>query len=157
MNPRLLTIGDAAHVSGVSAKMIRHYEEIGLIQKVKRTYSGYRTYSENEIHILRFIKRSRNLGFAIKQIAELLGLWQDRKRPSSKVKKLVLDHLRELDEKIQEMQAMKTTLERLAVHCRGDERPDCPILDQLASTLDPLQTFGTREDRPLQLVSRKAT
>ena len=133
MHTLLLNIGDAAQASGVSAKMIRHYEAIGLIKKVKRTDAGYRTYGENEIHVLRFIKQARALGFSMKQIAELLGLWQDRKRRSSKVKQLALEHIQELDAKIHDMQVMKTTLEGLAAHCHGDERPDCPILEQLAS------------------------
>jgi len=112
-----LNIGQAATAAGVSAKMIRHYEGIGLIPKAKRTYSGYRTYSDNEIHVLRFIRH---------------GLWQDRRRASSRVKKLATEHIRELDQKIVQMQAMKATLERLAVHCHGDDRPECPILDELA-------------------------
>ena len=131
-----LNIGDAAKSSGVSAKMIRHYEEIGLIPKARRSYSGYRTYSEKEVHTLRFIHQARKLGFSIKQIEELLGLWQDRRRPSAKVKRLALEHIKELDEKIREMQAMKATLERLAVHCHGDDRPDCPILEGLAECTD---------------------
>ena len=141
MHTFLLNIGDAAQASGVTAKMIRHYEEIGLIKKVKRTDAGYRTYGENEIHVLRFIKQARALGFSMKQIAELLGLWQDRKRRSSKVKQLALEHIQELDAKIRDMQAMKTTLERLAAHCHGDERPDCPILEELASPRDSRQAF----------------
>jgi len=128
-----LNIGDAADASGVSAKMIRHYEEIGLIPKARRTDAGYRTYSGNEVHELRFIKQARNLGFSTKQIAQLLKLWRDRRRPSGKVKQLTLEHIRELDEKIREMQAMKATLEHLAKHCHGDDRPDCPILEELAS------------------------
>jgi len=127
-----LNIGEAAAQAGVSAKMIRHYEDIGLIPKATRTYSGYRTYSEKEIHVLRFIRHARSLGFSIKQIGDLLGLWQDRRRPSSKVKTLALEHIRELEEKIAEMHAMKATLERLAGHCHGDDRPECPILDELA-------------------------
>ena len=141
MHTFLLNIGDAAQASGVTAKMIRHYEEIGLIKKVKRTDAGYRTYGENEIHVLRFIKQARALGFSMKQIAELLGLWQDRKRRSSKVKQLALEHIQELDAKIRDMQAMKTTLESLAAHCHGDERPDCPILEELASPRDSRQAF----------------
>jgi len=132
MDPRLLTIGDAARASGVSAKMIRHYEKIALIQKPRRTDSGYRTFNDNEIHVFRFIKQSRNLGFSTKQTAELLGLWQDNKRHSSKVKMLVIDHICELDKGIREMQAMKATLENFAAHCHGDERPDCPILTHLS-------------------------
>jgi Cu(I)-responsive transcriptional regulator len=127
-----LNIGTAAKASGVSAKMIRHYEEIGLIPKARRTYSGYRTYSEKELHMLRFIRQARQLGFSIKQIEALLGLWQNRRRASATVKRLALEHVAELDRKIQEMQAMKATLEQLAVHCHGDDRPDCPILDGLA-------------------------
>lgn len=134
MDSQPLNIGDAATAAGVSAKMIRHYEDIGLIPKAKRTYSGYRTYSPNEVHVLRFIRQGRGLGFSIKQIGELLGLWQDRRRTSGKVKKLALEHIRELEEKIAEMHAMKATLERLATNCHGDERPECPILDELAAS-----------------------
>ena len=137
MELQSLNIGDAADASGVSAKMIRHYEEIGLIPKARRTDAGYRTYSGNEVHELRFIRQARNLGFSTKQIAQLLKLWRDRRRPSGKVKQLTLEHIRELDEKIREMQAMKATLEHLARHCHGDDRPDCPILEELAS---PRQT-----------------
>jgi len=126
-------IGSAAQASGVSAKMIRHYEAIGLIAKPARSFSGYRTYSERDIHTLRFIKQARNLGFSMKQISVLLSLWQNRTRPSREVKNVALQHIQELDEKIREMQAMKATLERLARHCHGDERPDCPILDGLAA------------------------
>ncbi|MBS0336235.1 MAG: Cu(I)-responsive transcriptional regulator [Proteobacteria bacterium] len=127
-----LNIGDAAAAAGVSAKMIRHYEEIGLIPKAKRSYSGYRTYSENEVHLLRFIRQARGLGFSIRQIGELLGLWQNSRRSSATVKKLALEHIGELEEKIREMLAMKATLERLAAHCHGDHRPECPILDELS-------------------------
>jgi Cu(I)-responsive transcriptional regulator len=136
MQPVPLNIGDAAKASGVSAKMIRHYEEIGLIPKAKRSYSGYRTYAEKEIHALRFIRQARKLGFSIKQIEALLGLWNDRRRSSAKVKQLALEHVKELDEKIREMQAMKATLEQLAVNCHGDERPDCPILEGLEGLAD---------------------
>jgi Cu(I)-responsive transcriptional regulator len=127
----LLNIGEAASASGVSAKMIRHYEDIGLIGKAARTYSGYRTYSQNDVHVLRFVRQARDLGFPIKTIGELLALWKDRRRPSSKVKTLALAHVKELDERIAEMQAMKATLEQLARHCQGDDRPDCPILEGL--------------------------
>jgi Cu(I)-responsive transcriptional regulator len=126
-----LNIGEAEKASGVSAKMIRHYESIGLIGKAARTYSGYRVYSDRDIHVLRFVRQARNLGFSIKQIGELLALWNDRRRPSSKVKQLALAHIDELNTRILEMQAMKTTLEKLAEHCHGDERPDCPILQGL--------------------------
>jgi Cu(I)-responsive transcriptional regulator len=127
-----MNIGDAALASGVSAKMIRHYEETGLIPKASRSDGGYRTYAERDIHLLRFIRQGRLLGFSMKQIAELIGLWLDQSRPSSKVKQLALDHIAELDDKIKELQAMKATLEQLACHCHGDARPDCPILEGLA-------------------------
>jgi len=133
MDAYAFNIGEAAEASGVSAKMIRHYEEIGLIPKVKRAESGYRKYSGNEIHELRFVRQARNLGFSTKQIDTLLKLWRDHRRPSAKVKQLALEHVRELEEKIEEMRAMKATLEHLAKHCHGDDRPDCPILDELAS------------------------
>lgn len=132
MSANSMNIGDAALASGVSAKMIRHYEEIGLIPKANRSDAGYRTYTERDIHLLRFIKQGRLLGFSIKQIAELIGLWLDQSRPSSKVKQLALTHIGELDDKIKELQAMKATLEQLACHCHGDARPECPILDSLA-------------------------
>ena len=128
-----LNIGEAAAAAGISAKMVRHYEGIGLIPKAKRTGSGYRTYSDKEVHVLRFIRHARSLGFSIKEIGELVSLWQDRRRASSRVKKLATEHLRELDQKIAQMQAMKATLERLASHCHGDDRPECPILDELAT------------------------
>jgi len=133
MEHQSLNIGAAADASGVSAKMIRHYEDIGLIPKARRTLSGYRTYSGHEVHELRFIRQARALGFSTKQISELLKLWRDHRRPSSRVKQLALEHVRELEVKIEEMRAMKRTLETLARHCHGDERPDCPILDELAA------------------------
>jgi Cu(I)-responsive transcriptional regulator len=126
-------IGQAAQASGVSAKMIRHYENIGLIHKAKRTFSGYRTYTDSDLHTLRFIRQARALGFSIKQIGELLDLWQNRRRASSRVKALALTHVAELDAKIRELEAMKRTLESLVAHCHGDERPDCPILEGLAN------------------------
>ncbi|WP_395826190.1 Cu(I)-responsive transcriptional regulator [Collimonas sp.] len=127
-----MTIGDAALASGVSAKMIRHYEEIGVIPQARRSDAGYRTYNARDIHLLRFIRQSRLLGFSMKQIAELIGLWADQSRSSSKVKQLALTHIAELDGKIGELQTMKATLEQLASHCHGDARPDCPILEGLA-------------------------
>jgi Cu(I)-responsive transcriptional regulator len=127
-----VNIGGAAKASGVSAKMIRHYEEIGLIPEAKRTDSGYRRYSSNDVHTLRFIRQARNLGFSIKQIETLLGLWQNRRRASATVKRLAMEHVAELERKISEMQVMKATLEQLATNCHGDGRPECPILDGLA-------------------------
>lgn len=135
MDMMQMNIGEAAKHSGVSAKMIRHYEGIGLIPKAARTYSGYRTYAASDVHTLRFIRQARNLGFSIKQIEQLLGLWRNQRRPSSKVKALAQEHIAELDARIAEMQAMKRTLQDLAVHCHGDERPECPILEGLAAPL----------------------
>ncbi|WP_343586988.1 Cu(I)-responsive transcriptional regulator [Herbaspirillum sp.] len=128
-----MNIGEAAHASGVSAKMIRHYEETGLIPKAGRTDAGYRVYSERDVHLLRFIRQSRQLGFSMKQIADLIGLWLDQSRPSRKVKQLAEAHIGELDQRIRELQAMKSTLEQLAHNCHGDNRPDCPILDALGA------------------------
>ena len=133
MDMMQMNIGQVARHSGVSAKMIRHYEQIGLIPKASRTYSNYRTYSGKDVHTLRFIRQARSLGFSIKQIEELLGLWRNQRRQSSKVKALALAHIKELDERIAELEAMKRTLASLAEHCHGDERPDCPILDGLAA------------------------
>lgn len=128
----LHNIGEAAALSGVSAKMIRHYEATGLIPEAARTFAGYRLYSEADVHRLRFIKRARSLGFAMKQIETLLSLWNDRSRASADVKRLAKSHAAELGERIEEMQAMQRTLETLARKCHGDSRPDCPILDDLA-------------------------
>jgi MerR family transcriptional regulator, copper efflux regulator len=124
-------IGDAARQSGVSAKMVRHYESLGLLPRVGRTDAGYRQYTSNEVHTLRFIKRSRDLGFSMAEIAELLKLWQNRRRASAQVKKIALDHVGDLSRRIAEMQEMKRALEHLAHCCHGDERPECPILDEL--------------------------
>ena len=128
----LLNIGEAAEASGVSAKMIRHYEEIGLIPAAGRTRSGYRLYGDNDVHTLRFVRRARDLGFAMKEIETLLGLWKNRRRASSEVKRLAASHIEELDRRIGEMQEMRRTLADLSHHCHGDQRPDCPILDDLA-------------------------
>lgn len=127
----LFNIGQASDASGVSAKMIRHYEKIGVIPLADRTFSNYRVYSANDVHTLQFVRRARDLGFSMKQIQELLGLWQ-QKRSSREVKRVALEHVKELETKIREMESMKRTLETLAEHCHGDHRPDCPILDDLA-------------------------
>lgn len=137
MNEATMNIGEAAAASGVSAKMIRHYEDIGLVAKAKRTSANYRRYSGSDVHTLRFIKQARSLGFSIEQIQHLLGLWNDHRRPSRKVKELALAHVQELEQRIQELQDMKQTLERLAKHCHGDDRPDCPILERLAAADQP--------------------
>ncbi len=125
-------IGQAAARSGVSAKMVRHYELLGLLPEVARTESGYRQYNDNDVHTLRFIRRARDLGFSMAEIAELLKLWQNKGRASADVKRIALDHAADLHRRIEEMSAMKRTLERLADCCHGDARPDCPILDELA-------------------------
>jgi Cu(I)-responsive transcriptional regulator len=125
------SIGRAAKMSGVTAKMIRHYESLGLLPKVARTLADYRVYTENEIHTLRFIRRARGLGFSMREIEALLGLWRDQRRTSKVVKRLALKHVAELDSKIEELQSMRAALAELAAHCHGDSRPDCPILDGL--------------------------
>lgn len=127
-----MNIGDAAKVSAVSAKMIRHYESLGLLPRVPRTDSGYRQYDEATVHTLRFIRRARDLGFSLTEIEQLLGLWRNRRRSSAEVKRVALEHAADLQRRITEMQAMQRTLHRLAECCHGDERPDCPILDDLA-------------------------
>ncbi len=127
-----VNIGQAAKLSGVSAKMIRHYEEVGLIPAASRTDSGYRQYNEVDVHSLNFIRHARDLGFSIAQIGELVGLWQNRRRSSSRVKALALAHVAELERKVASLQAMKDTLQHLATSCHGDDRPECPILDRLA-------------------------
>ncbi|MFF8798484.1 MULTISPECIES: Cu(I)-responsive transcriptional regulator [unclassified Methylobacterium] len=131
---RSVTIGEAARATGVSAKMIRYYEETGLLGPAERTASGYRLYGEADLHALRFVRRARDLGFSMREIAELLGLWQDRSRASAAVKSVALGHVRDLRRRIAELEAMARTLEHLAERCCGDERPDCPILDDLAGT-----------------------
>lgn len=128
-----MNIGDAAAASGVSAKMIRHYEELGLIPKAGRTGAGYRVYGEREVHLLRFIRQSRQLGFSMKQIANLIDLWLDQSRSSSQVKELAESHMDDLDQRILELQTMKATLGKLVQECRGDHRSDCPILEALGS------------------------
>lgn len=127
-----MNIGEAATRSAVSAKMIRHYESLGLLPKVPRTEAGYRVYDEASVHTLRFIRRARDLGFGIKEIDTLLGLWRNRRRASADVKRIAGAHAADLQRRIDEMQAMKRTLEHLAHCCQGDNRPDCPILDDLA-------------------------
>jgi Cu(I)-responsive transcriptional regulator len=132
----LLNIGDAAKASGVSAKMIRHYESLGLLREAQRTAAGYRVYDETDVHTLRFIRRGRDLGFPIKEVEQLLGLWRNRRRASADVRKVAQQHIADLDRRIAELQEMRRTLEHLVHHCRGDQRPDCPILDDLADTGD---------------------
>ena len=126
------TIGVAAQLSGVSAKMVRHYEGLGLLPAVHRTDSGYRQYSEAEVHTLRFIKRARDLGFSMEEIGELVGLWQNRRRASANVRKIAQKHADDLAQRIAAMQEMQKTLSHLIHCCHGDDRPECPILEDLA-------------------------
>ncbi len=127
-----VNIGAAAERSGISAKMVRHYESLGLLPRVTRTDSGYRQYSETDVHTLRFIKRARDLGFSMAEIGELVALWQNRRRASASVKRIAQKHVDELAARISATQAMQRTLGHLLHHCHGDERPDCPILDDLS-------------------------
>ncbi|MGH8829573.1 MAG: Cu(I)-responsive transcriptional regulator [Polaromonas sp.] len=125
-------IGQAATRSGVSSKMIRHYESLALLPAVQRTDAGYRQYGEREVHTLRFIRRARALGFNMAEIAELLKLWQNKRRASADVKRIALAHVADLERRIAEMEAMRQTLKHLAYCCQGNSRPDCPILTELA-------------------------
>ena len=127
-------IGEAAAASGVTAKMIRHYESIGLVGPARRTDAGYRSYEDEDVNVLRFVKRARTLGFSISDIGALLALWRDRSRPSAEVKRVALARIAELDAKVTELQGMRDALHHLASHCRGDSRPTCPILEDLAGT-----------------------
>ena len=128
-----MNIGQAARQSGLSAKMIRYYESIGLLKAASRTDSGYRLYSTQDLHTLAFIKRSRDLGFSLEEVGKLLALWQDRQRASADVKALARQHIDELTGKIEELASLRATLQDLVEHCHGDHRPDCPILKDLAS------------------------
>lgn len=132
-----MNIGDVARESGVSAKMIRYYEQTGLIPKAARSDAGYRNYGQADVHTLRFIRRARDLGFSVEQIADLLALWRDRGRASADVKAVALSHVGGLRAKIAELQAMVKTLEHLAANCHGDGRPDCPIIEDLADSAAP--------------------
>lgn len=149
-----MNIGDVARQSGVSAKMIRYYESIGLIAAADRSEGGYRNYGMKDVHTLRFIRRARDLGFTVEQMGDLLALWKDRSRASAEVKKIALDHVGLLERKVAELQAMADTLRHLAAHCHGDDRPDCPILEDLASESAPEVTqadppkFGPAGARP---------
>lgn len=128
----MMNIGEAARASGVSAKMIRYYEQIGLVTPAERTEASYRTYGDSEVHTLRFIRRARDLGFSVDQMRSLLALWRDRSRASADVKAIALGHIAELERKQAAIAAMTATLKHLASHCHGDNRPDCPILDDFA-------------------------
>lgn len=132
-----MKIGEASAASGVSAKMIRYYESIGLIRAADRSSKGYRAYSDADVHTLRFVRRGRELGFDMTEIGELLALWQNRSRRSSEVKRLASAHVKELQHKIAALQSMARTLEDLMHCCRGDDRPECPILEDLSKVKKP--------------------
>lgn len=127
-----MNIGQVASASGVSVKMIRHYEAIGLIPKVSRSLAGYRHYQSSDLHLLCFIRRARAAGFSTAQIKKLLSLWQDQQRPAREVKELASAHLADLKTRIAELESIAQALTQLIGHCQGDERPQCPILDNLA-------------------------
>lgn len=146
-----MNIGEAAAAAGVSAKMIRHYEQIGLVPAATRTEAGYRQYSERDVSILRFIRQSRQLGFSMEQIAELLGLWSNHRRASREVKALAQSHLEALNEKMRELAQMQAALERLVESCHGDDDPHCAILDELAvhsPEPPPAGTVGAKPRKP---------
>ena len=126
-----MNIGEVAALSEVNSKMIRRYEEQGIIPKAGRSIAGYRQYSEKDVHVLRFVKRARELGFSMKDIKQLVSLWRNKTRSSSQVKSMTLKHIGELEKKLAEIQAMLKTLKHLANNCHGDNRPDCPILEGL--------------------------
>lgn len=138
-----MAIGEAARRAGVSARMLRHYESLGLLARVARSGSGYRQYSAADVHVLRFIRRSRDLGFSIEEIGTLLGLWHDPTRTSASVKRIAQAHIDSLSERIAQMQAMQRSLQSLVQCCQGNDRPECPILDDLAAPDAPV-TPATR-------------
>jgi len=142
---REMNIGEAAAASGVSAKMIRYYEQAGLIPEAARTASGYRIYVEADVHRLRFIRRARELGFEMPEISNLLGLWNDRSRRSADVKRLAQQHIADLEGRIAKLRQMADTLQTLADCCAGDDRPECPILEGLEDS----PSEGATGARPL--------
>jgi Cu(I)-responsive transcriptional regulator len=139
-----MNIGQASKASGVTAKMIRYYDEIDLVRPASRTGSNYREYDDRQINELRFIKRARNLGFSMEEITQLLSLWRDRARPSRDVKAIADRHVADLDARIAEMQAMADTLRHLSHCCAGDDRPDCPILADLTEGAEPSEPARRR-------------
>lgn len=139
-----MNIGEASKASKVSAKMIRYYEQIGLIPAANRTESGYRAYSQADVHRLHFIRRARDLGFSVAGIADLLGLWHDKSRQSADVKRLAQAHIAELDRRMEDMRQMAQTLRTLVDCCAGDGRPDCPILETLQQPDDAPTEPGKR-------------
>jgi MerR family transcriptional regulator, copper efflux regulator len=150
----MLKISEAAERSGMPPKTIRYYEDIGLIGPADRLENSYRTYDENDVHRLRFIQQARGLGFSLKDVAALLELYRDRDRASHEVKRLALRHVAALDAKIDQMMAMRKALAELADRCHGDDRPECPILDELASGGEPV-TASLRDERHPQRSARR--
>ena len=143
-----MTIGQAAERSGVPPKTIRYYESVGLIDPAARGENNYRGYGDKEIEILRFINRARRLGFSLKEVEKLLALYRDRKRPSREVKRLALQHVDDLDRKVVELKTIKKALLQLIEKCRGDDRPDCPLLDNLGSgNAEPVLQISADENR----------
>lgn len=143
-----MNIGEASAASGVSAKMIRYYEQIGLIKAAARTESGYRVYSPTDVETLRFIRRARDLGFSVEEMGTLLALWQDKQRESADVKRVAMQHVAAIEKRIGELEGMARTLRHLAGHCHGDERPDCPILDDLAAVPEAGKKRPARRPAP---------
>jgi MerR family transcriptional regulator, copper efflux regulator len=127
-----VNIGQAAKVTGISAKTIRHYEAIGLMPRAARSESGYRRYQPSDLHLLKFVRQARAVGFSIADVKRLLALWQDRRRPAREVKRLAERQLTDIEARIGELEAIAGTLAHLVAHCRGDDRPECPILDAIA-------------------------
>ncbi len=152
---RLMNIGEAADAAGVSAKMIRHYEQIGLVPEAARTDSGYRQYTERDVSLLRFIRQSRRLGFSMEQIADLLGLWSNDRRASREVKALAQAHLDALEEKMREMAEMQRALKKLVSSCHGDDDPHCAILDELAVSSPDAPEPGAVGAKPIKKVAAK--
>jgi Cu(I)-responsive transcriptional regulator len=145
-----MNIGEAARAVGVSAKMVRYYEQIGLVPAAERTDAGYRQYSDRDVCVLRFIRQSRSLGFSIPQIADLLGLWSNGRRTSRDVKEVVRRHLDDLSERMREMAAMKAALERLVTSCHGSDEPQCAILAGLAADSPAAPEPGSAGQQPLR-------
>lgn len=146
MTSSMVNIGKAAELSGISPKMLRHYESLGLLSTVTRTDSNYRQYSEADVHTLRFIRRSRDMGFSLQAITELVDLWHNRKRSSGSVKRITQRHMDDLGQRIAALQAMQRTLGELLHLCPGNDRPECPILDDLSL---PASTFDAKSGAKL--------
>lgn len=153
---RLMNIGEAAEAVGVSAKTIRHYEQIGLVPEATRTDSGYRQYTERDVSLLRFVRQSRRLGFSMEQIADLLGLWSNDRRASREVKALAQAHLDALERKMREMAEMQRALKRLVTSCHGDDDPHCAILDELAVSSPDAPEPGAVSAKPVKKAAARS-